>query len=823
MGKVLAYGEITITDLTDGKQIQAYVTSNQPNFVSYNPNVTTKYNPDWSSSKLVLTPVIFIDNKQVSLTQTGLNITWQRKVESAASTNITTGESVASGVLTVSKSMLVPDSSEMITYICSIVYTDPDTQIKAETRCQMSFTLVKQATELSDCNIVGDTTFKYNGDGAITSASSITLTGIITNASVKQWQYKKSDGSFAVYPGSGTGTTLTVNATDDVFVNDVAVIKLVTSDDSVYKIHQIVKLRDGAAGKDVYSCVLSNDTQSVPCNSSGTLYGTSLTGCDTTLTIYKGGTNDTANWTITATPSSGVTGTWDSKTYKYIVTGITVDSGYVEFVCAKSGQAAITKRFSINKDRSGNDGKDATIYQVDAESNVLKLNASNVFSPTQAKFNAYKRVGNATTSTAYSGRFKIYESTDGNAYTVKYTSSSDQTSVNYTPSGTGVKTIKAELYASGGTTTLLDTQTVAIIADGKNGTNGSNGTSAVSTVLGNYSEVIPCDTNGTTSATKDITIPYSCYKGTVRIAGKATVGTLPSGVTVKSNTDATASAEGSIILTVASGASLASTMSGDITITIVAEGLTATHKFNWTKSIKAANGVNAILFQAYAPNGNHIINNSNTVILQTILTNGATTVTSGVTYQWSKYVSGSYQNIASATNANLTVTPSMVDSVASFRCNAVYGGKTYSAYVSVIDQSDPCSINVLSSLGNQLVNGQGAGAIYVIVTRNGKEIDALKSTTFSTTAPSSPKSGDFYYKVDASAKTITLMKYNGSAWTAASGSDLPKYTYNWTRRDKKGVELDTASNYASGKAIFLDSSVVNGKMIFGCEVVDDSE
>ena len=67
------------------------------------------------------------------------------------------------------------------------------------------------------------------------------------------------------------------------------------------------------------------------------------------------------------------------------------------------------------------------------------------------------------------------------------------------------------------------------------------------------------------------------------------------------------------------------------------------------------------------------------------------------------------------------------------------------------------------------------------------------------------------------------MKYNGTAWSAATGNDLPKYTYNWTRRDKKGVELDTASDYASGKAIFLDSSVVNGKMIFGCEVVDDSE
>lgn len=820
MGKVLAYGEITITDLTDGKQIQAYVTSNQPNFVSYDPNATTKYNPDWSASKLVLTPVIFIDNKQVSLTQTGLSITWQRKVGSAASTNIVTGESVSSGVLSVSKSMLVPNSSEMITYICSIVYTDPDTQIKAETRCQMSFTLVKQATELSDCSITGDTTFKYNGDGAITSASSITLTAVLTNTSVKQWQYKKSDGTFAAYPSAGTTTTLTVNHNDAVFVNDVAVIKLLTNDDNVYDIHQIVKLRDGAAGKDVYSCVLSNDTQSVPCNANGGLYSSSLTGADTTITIYKGGVDDSANWTIKATPSNGITGTWDGDTRKYTVTGITVNSGYVEFVCTKSGQANITKRFSLNKDRSGSD---ATIYQVTAESNILKLNASNVLSPAQAKFSAYKRIGNTTAATAYSGRFKISESTDGNTYTVKYTSSSDQSSVDYTPSSTGIKTIKAELYASGGTTTLLDTQTVTIIADGKNGEDGKNGTSAVNTVLGNYSEVIPCNANGTASAAKDITIPYSCYKGTTRIAGKATVGTLPSGVTVKSNTDATASAEGSIILTVAAGASLASAMSGDITISIVASGLTATHKFNWTKSTKATNGVNAVLFQAYAPNGAQINNDGNNVVLQTVMTNGTTNVTSGITYQWSKYVGTSYQNIASATGASLTVTPSMVDSVASFRCNATYGGKTYSAYISVMDHTDPCSINVLCSLGDQIVNSIGVGAIYVIVTRNGKEIDALKSTTFSTTAPSKPASGDFYYKIDKSAKTVTLMKYNGTAWAAATGSDLPKYTYSWSRRDKLGVALDTASYYTTGKVIFVDAAIVDGKTTFGCTVRDDSE
>lgn len=820
MGKVLAYGEITITDITDGKQIQAYLTSNQPNFVSYDPNATTKYNPDWSANNLVLTPVIFIDNKQVSLTQTGISITWQRKAGSAASGNIITGEGVSGGVLSVSNNMLAPGTTEILTYICNIVYTDPDTQIKAETRCQMSFSLVKQATELSDCTITGNTAFKYNTSGTLTPNAPITLTAVLTNTSVKQWQYKKSDGTFAAYPGASTTTTLTVNANDAVFVDDTAVIKLLTTDDDIYDLHQIIKLRDGAAGKDVYSCVLSNDTQSIPCNASGALYSSSLTGADTTITIYKGGVNDTANWTITPTPSNGITGTWSGDTYKYTVTGITVDSGYVEFVCSKSGQANITKRFSLNKDRSGSD---ATIYQISAESNVLKLNASNVFSPTAAKFSATKRIGNTTEPTAYSGRFKVYESTDGNTYTVKYTSSSDQSSVTYTPSGTTVQAIKAELYVSGGTTTKLDEQTVAIISDGKNGANGTNGASAISTVLGNYSEVIPCNSNGSASAAKDITIPYSCYKGTTRIAGQATVGTLPSGVTVKSNTNATASAEGAIILTVASGATLSSTMSGDITISITASGLTSTHKFNWTKSTKATNGVNAVLFQAYAPNGSHIVNDGNNVVLQTVLTNGTTTVTSGITYQWSKYIGSSYQNIASATSASLTVAPSMVDSVASFRCNATYSGKTYSAYVSVTDQTDPCSINVLSSLGEQLINSQGAGALYVIVTRNGQEIDPLKSTTFSTTAPAKPASGDYYYKVDSSAKTVTLMKYDGTKWVDATGNDLPKYTYSWSRRDKSGVVLDSASYYTTGKAIFLDASVVNGKMIFGCTVEDDSE
>ena len=138
----------------------------------------------------------------------------------------------------------------------------------------MSYSLVKNATELKDAQITGDQTFKYNGEGTLVSASTITLTATLSNTSIKEWQYKNSEGNWTKYPNSTTTDTLTVSPDDNVFVNDVAVIKLVTTDSDIFDIHQIVKLHDGAAGSDTYTCILSNDVQSVPCTSDGTLYDT---------------------------------------------------------------------------------------------------------------------------------------------------------------------------------------------------------------------------------------------------------------------------------------------------------------------------------------------------------------------------------------------------------------------------------------------------------------------------------------------------------------------------------------------------------------------
>lgn len=58
MARVSAYGDITITDLTDVGRITSYLTSSLPLTVLYNPNQTPSYNPNWETTNLVLTPTI---------------------------------------------------------------------------------------------------------------------------------------------------------------------------------------------------------------------------------------------------------------------------------------------------------------------------------------------------------------------------------------------------------------------------------------------------------------------------------------------------------------------------------------------------------------------------------------------------------------------------------------------------------------------------------------------------------------------------------------------------------------------------------------------
>ena len=144
-------------------------------------------------------------------------------------------------------------------------------------------------------------------------------------------------------------------------------------------------------------------------------------------------------------------------------------------------------------------------------------------------------------------------------------------------------------------------------------------------------------------------------------------------------------------------------------------------------------------------------------------------ITADITYTLVK-------NAANATSETLTVSGSDIINIQSYRCTMTYGGKNYVDVITVEDKSDPYVSEMLSIGGYTVKNNLGGVVPYVIVRTNQKEVDSLLGS-ISETTPSAPKSGDFWYKIDHTEKSVTLMKYNGTSWISAS--EKQSLTYTW--------------------------------------------
>lgn len=602
MPTVLTSSQQTFVDITDQRKLSAYITSNLPKTQSENPNVLPHtYVPSWAETHLVLTPVLFLDQTNLELDAAGVTITWKRKDGTGAEASLAAGESVAGGILTVSKDNLAASSSGMLTYLCYVSYYDSETRNTVNISSDITFTLVRNAENAKLCLVNADTyVFKYNTSSALVGATQATLTAQVQGVSISKWQYKDSSGAWADYPttqdnSSITGGTLVVKPTHAVFFNNVAQIKLATDDPDVYDTVSLTKIYDGAKG----------------------------------------------------------------------------DPGAV----------------------------------------------------------------------------------------------------------------------------------------------GGDGQGGLSVILGNEAQTVACNANGNVAAELTVTIPFTAYLGIEQVACTCTVGTLPSGVTVKSNTAATTSKSGSVDLVFAANATLggASVLNGTIDLTFAVSGKSVVKKFAWTKSSKGSNGVNAVVFSIYAPNGTVVQNQSGSLTLATSAYSGATPI-STATYQWAKYEGGNWVNISNATASTLTVAGADIVNIQSYRCTMTYGGQQYTDVITVEDKSDPYVSEMLSIGGFTVKNNLGGVVPYVIVRTNRQEVDPLLGS-ISETAPSSPASGALWYKVDHTAKTVTLMKYNGETWAAAT--EKQELTYTWYMQDKDGQSVEYEK---TGKVIYLSAEDIDSLVTLQCDV-----
>lgn len=229
---------------------------------------------------------------------------------------------------------------------------------------------------------------------------------------------------------------------------------------------------------------LSNEMQAITADADGNI--PVFPTVATTAKVMYGSSDITNDCSYTITKSDSVTGSWDVDTHTYTVTGLSADNGWVDIKAVYLNNLAVTKRFTVSKQKQGTDGKPGRTYIIEPSCSVLKRSADNTISPNFLEFNAYYRDGDSATRYTYKGRFVIEETADGNTWTTIYRSTVDESTVKHylytiitdssgqtVTDGNGttvgiprdITNIRCKLYASGGTTTLMDMQSVAVAVD----------------------------------------------------------------------------------------------------------------------------------------------------------------------------------------------------------------------------------------------------------------------------------------------------------------------------------------------------------------------
>lgn len=178
-------------------------------------------------------------------------------------------------------------------------------------------------------------------------------------------------------------------------------------------------------------------------------------------------------------------------------------------------------------------------------------------------------------------------------------------------------------------------------------------------------------------------------------------------------------------------------------------------------------------------------NNVNTLTAEAKCFRGGVQDTDGITYKWyslnlatQTWVQLS-QNIATTAGVStLTVKPSDVLNVQTFKCEAIDGTDRSEAIVTFEDRTDPYSVELFSPTGLQIKNGQGS-------------------------------------------TTLCARVYRGTEKIEDEATATKKFTYTWTKFDKNGTKskfAGTTSAQKTGNPLIVSATDIDQKATFYCEV-----
>ena len=437
-----------------------------------------------------------------------------------------------------------------------------------------------------------------------------------------------------------------------------------------------------------------------------------------------------------------------------------------------------------------------------------------------------------------------------------------------------------------------DKQKITISSD------GINGVDSWQVNLVNVFDGISTNTNNIAIDTATYEIPFEVFEGIIQKEVRYGGTTYPTVSAVSSNNAITLSyynsgganpnnpvnITGSVVDMVKFGVTGNSTnigSEGTITFTFNLDGTNTIDKIYSYKAYPQA--LSAVNVQIYGTPSTTFTNQSGTIILEPVVTEGTTNISDSNAvskYKWyiydngwkaisntstsdstkyyssaikTGYYNGSNNFIASDNDGNnrtsklLQIQGSAVDGYAYFKVEAsvtVAGTNgIYTAYTPVTDIDDPIQVSLHSTLGEQLVNGQGAGVVYVRVTRDNIELDPIvpdNQLGIGQTAPSGTRNdGDFAGKLGYfvyNASTYILQYYHrnsiSDSWVQrGTPADPYTCTYSWTFRNFNNEPIKSSDtglaaniqsilqNNTSTQFFFLNRDVVDKKLSADVKVI----
>ena len=305
--------------------------------------------------------------------------------------------------------------------------------------------------------------------------------------------------------------------------------------------------------------------------------------------LDSGVTRSTAGWTTTVQSiTSAKPYLWTYHTYTY-------------------GDDHTSDTDPIITGRYGTDGTTTTVYDLTVSTAAINKAASaSTYNPASITLKSTSKAGSSSPA-AYAGRFKIESTTDGSTWTAQYTSSSNESSKTFTvPTNiSGLKSLRCSLYLAGGTSTLLDQQTVPIVTDGSKGDTGSKGDKGDKGDTGATGGTGPAGADGKDAYTVILTnenhtfagsntaaiaasteCPVIAYKGATQVA--TTIGTItgqPAGLSTSISNNGTTSAKFTVTVTTSMV-----TKNGVLNVPVTVDGKTFAMKFTYSLSLKGDTG-----------------------------------------------------------------------------------------------------------------------------------------------------------------------------------------------------------------------------------------